>query len=568
MKKILLLLVLVALLSGGAFAESKNLSGSAEGHNGPVNVNVAVDDDGRIISVEVASHIETAGISDRAMKEIPQRIIDNQSLQVDVMSGATFSSRGVTNAVRNALTSAGLDVNRYMTPKVQAEKQKVHYDVDVVIVGGGIAGLSAGTHAAESGRSVLIIEKQSQLGGSALLAAGVMNVAGTSLQRENGVYDAPENNVMALVNPLSKYKTDNPAFTLIMHRNGASMIEELRSRGLKFVDYSKARPRIHIVEPAMYQGGNTLIQLWTKEFANAGGKVLLDTKVTELIIDGDGTVTGVKAQGKDSDVTVNSRAVILATGGYSNNMRLVGELTPEYSGIIPRDNSGATGDGIKFAEAAGGYLWASDAGYQLFCVDTKRLYDLPTLSTFASSIMVNQKGERFVNESLPFTIPAHALAKQEGRRGWFIFDDTARAMHKPIEHYFELGIVIEANSVEELAEKIGTPNLASTLKRYNAMSEAGTDEDFKRSAGLNGIRGEHFYAIGAFPAMYVSFGGVKTDEACHVVRKDGTAVKGLYAAGEVLGSWEAQEGRAYTSGLLQGMVTGKIAASTVIFETM
>ena len=122
---------------------------------------------------------------------------------------------------------------------------------------------------------------------------------------------------------------------------------------------------------------------WKKDFASAGGEALLETKVTGLLFDDSGTVTGVKAEGKNTDVTVNAKAVILATGGYSNNMRLVAKLTPEYSGVLPRDNSGATGDGIAFAESAGGYLHAADAGYQFFCVDTKRLYDLPTLSTFA-----------------------------------------------------------------------------------------------------------------------------------------------------------------------------------------
>lgn len=307
---------------------------------------------------------------------------------------------------------------------------------------------------------------------------------------------------------------------------------------------------------------------WKKDFASAGGEALLEMKVTGLLFDEAGTVTGVKAEGKNTDVTVNAKAVILATGGYSNNMRLVAKLTPEYSGVLPRDNSGATGDGIAFAESAGGYLHAADAGYQFFCVDTKRLYDLPTLSTFASSIMVNLSGDRFVNESLPFTIPARALRAQNGGRGWFVFDDTARTMHKPIEHYFEMGIVTQANSIEELAAKINAPKLPATVERYNSMSKAGKDEDFGRSINLRGITGKHFYAIGAMPAIYVSFGGVKADENFRVIRRGGTPIKGLYAAGEILGSLEAQEGRAYTSGLLQGMVTGKIAAGSAVFDLM
>ena len=94
------------------------------------------------------------------------------------------------------------------------------------------------------------------------------------------------------------------------------------------------------------------------------------------------------------------------------------------------------------------------------------------------------------------------------------------------------------------------------------------DKDFGRSINLREITGENFYAIGVWPAIYVSFGGVKIDEDFHVVKKDGTTIKGLYAVGEILCSLEAQEGRAYTSGLLQGMVTGKLAGRTVLFEIL
>ena len=330
MKKAILFITAViisAALTFGTSSAEEIFNGTAEGHNEPVSVAVKIGDGGVLKQAEVTSHIETKGISDRAITEIPKRILDAQSLQVDVISGATFTSRAVINAVRNAITAAGLDVNNYMKPQPKQEKQSVVYDVDIAIIGGGIAGLSAGTHAAESGKKVLIIEKQSQLGGYALLAAGVMNVAGTSVQRENGVYDAPENNVMALVNPSSKYRTDNPVFTMIMHRHGADMIEELRSRGLEFVEYSPVRSHIHITALAMYQSGDRFVS------------------------------------------------------------KLSSVLAPHSSSkVYPR--------------------------------------------------------KRF-DESLPFTIPARALRAQNGGRGWFVFDDTARAMHKPIEHYFEMGIVTE-----------------------------------------------------------------------------------------------------------------------------
>ena len=570
MKRVLLSLVGACLMCScfvNAFAEG-SFTGTAEGHNGPISVSVSLDAQDAIASIEVTNHLETVGISDRAIGELPQRIVEAQSLSVDGMTGATFTSRGIVNAVKNAIESAGLDPESYALPLPEKEKEQLTYDVDIVVVGAGISGLSAATYASESGKSVLVIEKQSQAGGSALLAAGITNVGGTSVQRENGVYDSPEQNVMDLANPASSYQSDDPVFTLMMHRLGSDMIDELRIRGLEFVEYNPVRSRIHVFGPAMYQGGNALAQLWLGSAKEAGAQMLLDTKVTELIIDEDAAVTGVKAEGKDADYTVHAGAVILATGGYSNNKSLVSELTPEYADLLSRDNVGASGDGIDLATSAGGYLWAADAGYQLFCVDTKRMYDLPTMSTFASSIMVNKEGDRFVNESVPFTVSARALWGQEGSTGWFVFDDTARAMHAPIEHYFELGLVTEADSIEELADAINAPNLVSTVERYNAMTGEGTDEDFGRAIGLLGVTGEHFYAIGIRPAMYVSFGGIKSDESFRVVREDGTPVKGLYAAGEVLGSLEAQEGRAYTSGLMQGMVTGKVAAGTAVFDLL
>ena len=567
MKKLFTVVTLISiiLLQNSFTASAKTSEGTAAGHNGSITVKVEFDDNAVIKAVDVVNHIETEGISDRAISEIGQRIIKAQSTKVDAMSGATFTSRGIMNAVQNAITAAGFNADDYKKDIPVPQKESVTINTDIVVIGGGIAGLSAGTHAAESGADVLIVEKQSQVGGSALFAAGIMNVAGSSVQRDNGVFDSPENNVIALANNSSPFFTNEPKFTLIMHRGAVDMIDELRGRGLEFVEYLPARSRIHVIGPAMYHGGNTLVKLWKKNYEAAGGKTLLDTKVTELIFNEDKSVTGVKAESKTAIFTINAKKVILATGGYSYNMKLVAELTPDYAGIFPRDNSGATGDGIKLAESAGGYLHAVNAGYQFFCIDTKRMIDLPTLPMFSSAIMINKKGERFVNESLPFTISAQALRSQ-GDIGWFVFDDTARAMHKPIEHYFDLGLVTEAESIKELSEKIKTPNLEQTIERYNLMTEKGIDEDFGRTVNLKGVSGEHYYAIGARPAIYVSFGGIKIDEGGHVLRKDGSIINGLFAAGEVTGSMEAQEGRAYTSGLAQAMVFGKIAAGNAVFE--
>lgn len=540
---------------------SGTFAGSAEGHNGPVEVSVSLVDS-VISEVEIVSEKESEGVSDNAINKMPGRIVEANSIGVDGISGATFSSSAILQATSRALTAAGLDPDDYKSvPKVT--KANVSMNADVVVVGGGIAALTTALTAGQAGKNVVLIEKNGVIGGNAIFSAGLIVTAGTSWQRENGIEDSPAQYVEDLIRPDSPYLTDDPEMSLKMHTGAAARVEDLRGWGLQFVDFDAKQPRIHTIAPKAFAGGNTIIKLLTSLCEKAGVNILIDTKATELTTNASGDVVGIKAEGPSEFIEFSSPTVVLATGGYTSNKELVQKYAPSVANLRSLSGAGTTGDGLLMAEVLGGYAYGTDEGMQMFLVND-RGFDMPQVFNLSTCILVNKQGDRFVDESVVYTESAKESAKQDGQVVYVIFDDTARAMYSPYEDYFDQGVVVEATSIEDLKNQIGTPDLAATVKNYNGMVDAGTDTEFGRVSNFEKIGGNNYYAIMATPHIYNSYGGLRTDDMCRVVKSDGTVIKGLYAAGEVTGSVERQEGRNYTSGLSQGLSFGTLSASTAI----
>ncbi|MGI6687337.1 MAG: flavocytochrome c [Christensenellales bacterium] len=561
-------LIALMLMTSLAYAAPMILEGEGSGMGGIIKVSVTVDG-GVIKEIIVNEHKETAGISDTAFETVPQAIIAEQSVMVDTVTGATKTSQAIIDAVKNALEKGGLNLADYekILGTVQFEpKAEINKETEVLVVGGGVAGLATAMTAAEAGADVLLIERMPFLGGNAIISAGIIQAAGTSVQREHGIEDdSPEKFIADLANPDGKYQSDEKPLSHIMHREGSKQVEAMRARGLEFVAFQKEDLRMHIVAPELFKGGATLIHLLEKEARAAGAEIMLDTRATSLIIE-DGRVVGVKAEGLEQDVVIRAKAVILATGGYSSNKEMVAKYLPELANINSRAAKSIVGDGIILAESAGGYAYAMDSGQQMFYVSKQSGIDVPLLLAFTPSIIVNKNGDRFVNESIDYNLAARACVAQPDSTGYIVFDEEVRRGHGTIDYYLGLGLVIEADTLEELADKIGVAKLTETVQNYNEMAKAGEDKDFQRMVNFKALETPKFYAIEVEPQIYNSYGGIKIDEMAHVVNKAGQPIPGLYAAGEVAGSPEVQEGLRYTSGLAQGLVFGEIAAETAIAE--
>ncbi|MDO4493057.1 MAG: FAD-dependent oxidoreductase [Clostridia bacterium] len=517
-----------------------------QGARGPVTVEVVFSAD-RIESVTVTDHKETRGIgyaiNAAPVESLPAAIVAAQSVAVDSVTGATLTSAAIKNAVADCVRQAGSDpsVLAAVAPVTYADET---YDVDIVVVGAGAAGLAAARTAQEAGANVILLEKLGVTGGSTARSGGKILGAGTPWQEKQGFEDTPE----LMTEYLMSFDKDgimDRELVSFFAENSAANIEWLVERGTEIQDvepiHSSLTPwRVHNV---MGGGGMTdghggwftapLTSLYEKE----GGVILYNTQATELLTDGNGTVTGVLAVHPDgTTVTVNAKNVILTTGGYAHNEEMIVDqygdfmYTNLYSGV-PMTN---VGDGLIMAEAIGAKNTKAPGLQLVYCS-----YDCYAGINEESGLIVTDTGDRVVNEWTYQSHVANALADAKSHFGFYI---AAKKDGYAVEPYpmIQWGVTMEqvphAATIEELATLIGMEpeKLAATVARYNELCAAGEDADFGKPAEfMIPVEGDEYYAFRMTPGSSVTFGGLSIDKDAHVLDVNDKPIPGLYAAGEV-----------------------------------
>lgn len=516
-------------------------TGKAQGMNGDVVVSVTFDKDA-ITAVEVTEHAETAGISDPAIANVPAAILAAQSTQVDAVSGATVTSNAIISAVNDAIVQAGADPAALSPKAVETASEAVELTADVVVAGGGLAGLSAAVKAAEEGASVILVEKMAVLGGSSALSGGGLGATDTTVQKEAGITDtdASWKKLWEERQATSPKQGMYPNWDLVdqLIAKSSDTIDWLLSLGYKFrkpegfgVDPVE---RLHFPDPE--GNGSVLTGFLGKKAEELGVQILLETAAKELIVE-NGAVVGLKAESKGNPVTLHANAVVLATGGFARSEELTARFTPEVVDYVQYSVAGAgnTGDGIVMAEAVGAALyeepWMIGLG---LATPVKEMAGLYWYGTYA---LVNQDGERFTNEAGHYAIVYNdAVYKSPG--GSYMLFDSSEAFAPFVaaaDPKVDNAIVFKADSIEALAFAIGVDanKLAATVDTYNAVSEGGEDALGKAAQMCVPLKTGPFYAVKYFPSNMGTFGGVKTNEDMEVLTADGTVIKGLYAAGEM-----------------------------------
>ena len=580
MKKFCKLIIALCLCLGLAACGSKEnqdarfnkgtYTASADGRNGEVTVTVTLSDD-KIEDVQV-EHQETAGIGDVAIEKLVEKTLDTQLIPSDVVSGATITSGAYLVALSEAMNASGADVKALTAEESQGTQSEEvvisDKEYDMVVVGGGAAGLMASVTGAEAGKDVLVLEKMPYFGGNMKISAGIIQAAGTSVQEHYGIMnDTVEQFMKDDLNPDAPYHAEDPVFTRTMYEGCSRMIEELLDRGMEFVNFEPVTPRYHIMTPEMYKGGNTLTELLHSQGEEAGAEYLLNARANQLVTDENGAVTGVIADVDGQLTQFNTDAVILCTGGFSSNNELVSRYYPQYAKLRSRASVGTTGDGFLMATEIGAGTRGMDTDQQMFFVSADTDTDVPLLLSFSPAILVNQKGDRFVNEDINYCLAARAAALEEGQIGYIVFGEDVRQNRPEVQGYIDNGAVVEADTLEELAEKMNTANLVATVAHYNELVASGADADFGRVFNFEECTSTgKWYGIKVEPAIYNSYGGLATDIEARVLDESGNAIQGLYAAGEVTGSTEVHEGYYYTTGNGQGLVYGQIAANTAMAD--
>ena len=581
MKKIIGMLLMTALLLNvvvcGALAES--YTANAVGNNGRVYVTVQVED-GKIAGIDVDVNYETPGLGEAAAKKIAEAIVAEQTLVVDAVAGATLSSKAVLTAVEAAITEAGLDVAAYKTPANPEQYNQVFEEknTDIVVVGGGMAGMTAAVRAAQAGAKVILVEKSGVLGGAATYAMGWISGAGFKIQKGLGVEDSAELFYSDIIGFAGSEEAVNVGLAKHYAEKSGPAIDWLQEIGIEF----KNELNVGIYDPmtvyrvAWGKNNGASITAGLKQNVDAlaaEGKieVLTFNTVTDLMLD-NGAVVGVTAYDHHNNKQdIKAKAVILATGGFGADQE---RLEAIFDNIGCGYITTALGEGYDLAAQAGagfhhmdynpitGGVLPVDGFYSYVRMNVKYngvIYVNMDGKRVFDEIGANYKGrsDAWINaeENVLYGILSESMLDQanpvlNAGNSWQTTADSDWAIWNEMVEAGEL--IVKADTIEELAEKIGAPELAATVTAYNGYAVAGKDEEFGRTQNLLAFEEGPFYAIKTIPYAGRSAGGVLANEKLEVLTAEGTVIPGLYVAGETVG-FAVISGEASVSGMYLGM---------------
>lgn len=553
--------------------------GEAEGYHGSIKVSVIVSDTA-IESIEVTEHSETIGAD--AVTNLAEDIVKAQSLAVDTYSGATVSSEAMLEAVENALEQSGVDIDLLKVASEQEETGEVEVEqleTDVLVVGAGGAGMTAALKVNDNGLNVLVIEKMSTVGGATAMSSSSTLAQGSRTQAGD---DSPELCKEEL-EAVGDYKNDDIPVTMLATYSGAAVdyladdkgVEYLEDCGSAGAEYSVGRARSH----SSRSGVGLTTQMY-EILQDEGIEVMLNTRAYELITDGNGTVVGAKAHGKDKDYEISAKAVILATGGYCFDEDYIStDLSENYPCSGSKAN---TGDGLDMVDPLNAQLinmeYVAVAGHGIRKGDSAQHTKPQCKTAYAKTgtIFVNLDGKRFVNET--GTDAEIVAAMQENGRVFMLMDQEAYDAYtsSAIERgYFTeddlatweeengTGITVFAHgdTLADVAATVGmnAENLEETFNTYASYVANGEDPEFGRTVSTALSDEGPYYLVEQCLRYSTTMGGVKINENLQIMNEDGNAIDGLYAAGEFVGGVfgahfppSAGVGWAMTSGYLVG----------------
>lgn len=453
---------------------------------------------------------------------------------------------------------------------------------DIIVVGGGTAGLPLAIFAAARKAKVLIVETAGTVGGTLFLSGGMISAAGTKLQKSKGIVDTPQQHYDDIMK-ISRGTADPDIVRLDVENAGATF-DWLVEQGMEVpAKYPITGPPLH--DPYSVpryatgpDGGRSILATLEKALKPHvdAGRIVIKTQheVTALIQDDKGRVVGVEAKDQnDKPVKFMGKNVALTSGGYSANPKMVAELEGR---IDYCDNTypHSQGAGIKLGLQVGGWLRGGEKHVPLFgALLADDDYPSPLIGSVRHyipdrppwEIMVNKEGERFLEEdTISMDAYEQALNKQTGERCWMVFDDVilreAPKLISGANGGWTKEQMLEAfhdkhpmfpmgNTVEELAEAAGihVAGLVKTVADYNEAQKTGQDK-LGRKFMPKPIVKAPFYAVRLHGYMLITFAGLAVDKDLRVIRKDKTPIEGLYAAGELLGTGQLM-GKSYCGGM-------------------
>ncbi len=413
-------------------------------------------------------------------------------------------------------------------------------NTDVLVIGAGGSGFISALTAQENGAKVILVEKMPIPGGNSQLAAGGMNAAGTTYQKEQNIQDDAE--TMFQDTMKGGKNISNPDLVHVLANNSADSMAWLTSIGAKLnaVNFGGGATNKRFHAP---MGGAAVGSYLVNIYKDTADKSNLDVRVNSpavrLLVDDKGAVYGAVIDGQHKGLyEIHAKSVILTSGGFSANADRVTSYKPNYKGMTTSNQPGATGDGLDLAKEAN----ASFVDMDQIQIHPSIAVGSSTLITEAvrgvGAIMVNHEGNRFFDELSTRDKVSAAILEQKGQTAYLILDDNIRKSLKQIEGYFHLNLAKEAATLDELAKLINVPaeNLKATVEEYNKAVDTKQDKYGKKPDTLEKkVLTGPFVAIEIAPGIHYTMGGVQINTDAQVIDNNGKPIPNFYAAGEVTG---------------------------------
>ena len=574
--------IMTALL-GAAFAAAAAAApvvqeGEGAGRDGAVKVAVTFDN-GKITDIKVLEQNENPLLGKKVFTTLKDNIVATNSVDVDVISGATVTSRGLLGAVADAAKKAGVTLSKADKKLIRKIEKNIPSEskYDVVVVGVGGAGFAAAIEAKRAGASVVMLEKMPQVGGNSLISGAEMNVPCNWVQKKLGIKDSIE--LYEKDTYLGGDKKGDPAVIKVLAENALDAAEWGRDYlGVEFEPDNLFFFGGMSVKRALIPKGQTgyeWISKMQKKAEELGIPIITDMKAEELIMK-DGRVVGVKAtmDGKNYDF-YGKGGVVLATGGFGANAKMVAKYNPKIDERFKStDSPGSTGEALYMAERAGAEL-VNMSYIQTYpiCDPISGAIELIADSRFDGAIMLNQEGKRFVEELDRRDVLSEAILNQTGGYCWVLWNDKIGAVSNTVKAhpdeyagFTKSGIMTTCDDLKCIADftKIPYDSLKATVDRVSSMAGPGNDKDFNHRGGLVDMSQGKYYVIKAVPSVHHTMGGVRINPKGEVLTKEGKVIPGLWAAGEVTGVTHGTNrigGNAYTDIMVFGRLTGQEAAA-------
>ena len=565
----------VLKMKPGAYVES------AIGWNGPIEVKTTVSDN-RIDSIEILKSDEVPYIADEPMKAIIQKVVSEQNLSVDVVTGASRSSEALLRAVGQAVQAAGGDLKFFTHEPVPIDPATLpegeEAQADVVVVGGGASGLAAAAAALESGARVIVLEKAPHTGGSAALSAGIVTAASTDIQKASGLpADSAGLAKLWLEDQKRSVKgapanLPDAAQVEALVKQSAETVDWLTKKvGMQFsanaaaADGIGAYQLLPISSDASRPAGAEEVEKLEQYVKKLGGIIRTATPAWKILTTDDGRVSGVAAADGKNRFTFHAKSVVLASGGFAADLMKVTSRQPRWAVYVERAGAAktSTGDGLTMGLQVGAKE-VSDS----WLMGTQFAPAYPEMTAamlgergFAGATLVNEKGLRFVKEDLP-NITSEMSQQLDV---WLITDSKDPEKAKTLRNYLGFDTVVHGNTPEELGRRMGAraDNVKQTIEKLNADAAAGKDTAFGRDPiNFTSLTQAPYFAVKVRPVISGTIGGFVVTPDFQVLDNALKPIQGLWAAGELAN--RAFYNRVYEPGtsLLIAYASGRAAGTS------